>query len=247
MEYYKMDKLYLLIKNIFEVIDRIGLLRYVYINRFGQWHCEVSISEKFISLSLEKQNIIINAALLSFGTNGYKKTSVSDIATAAGISKAMIFHYFGTKKALYLYLIDVCGNILMNEIDEKFDTSVTDFFDRIKLATDIKILVLEKHPGILSFLNSMYFENDESVKTDIKAILAKGEGVRSKIAFDGMDTSKFKDEIDPKLVMKMLTWFAEGYVSESSSKAGLDMEVLCKEFYDCINLLKNNFYKEEYI
>ena len=69
-----MDKLYmLLIKNILEVIDRIGLLRYVYINRFGQWHCEVSISEKFISLSLEKQNIIINAALLSFGTNGYQK------------------------------------------------------------------------------------------------------------------------------------------------------------------------------
>ena len=129
----------------------------------------------------------------------------------------------------------------------KWTNYVTDFFDRIKLATDIKILVLEKHPGILSFLNSMYFENDESVKTDIKAILAKGEGVRSKIAFDGMDTSKFKDEIDPKLVMKMLTWFAEGYVSESSSKAGLDMEVLCKEFYDCINLLKNNFYKEEYI
>lgn len=203
--------------------------------------------KKFLNLTVEKQNIIIDAALLSFGTNGYKKTSVSDISTAAEISKAMIFHYFGTKKALYLYLIDLCSNILMNEMDEKLDTGVTDFFDRIKLATDIEITVIKKHPSILTFLNSMYFENNDEVKTDIDAILAKGEGFRNKIAFDGMDVSKFKEGIDPNLVMKLLTWFVEGYISKSSSKSGLDIEVLCKEFDECVNLLKNNFYKGEYI
>jgi len=63
--------------------------------------------------------MITDAALKSFGTNGYKKSSISDIATGAGISKAMIFHYFGTKKALYLYLMDLCGNMLMNEMNAK--------------------------------------------------------------------------------------------------------------------------------
>lgn len=203
--------------------------------------------EKFISLPLEKQNMIIDAALMSFGTNSYKKSSVSDIAAAAGISKAMIFHYFGTKKALYLYLIDLCGNILMNEVNERFDNNVTDFFDRIKLAADIEISVIKKHPAILSFLNNVYFENDEAVKKDVKAMLAKGEGFRSKIAYDGMDALKFKDGIDPILVTKMLTWFAEGFVSGLQSSAGLDIDDLCKEFYDCLNLLKNNFYKEEYL
>jgi len=203
--------------------------------------------EKFLSLSVEKQTIIVDAALLSFSNNGYKKTSVSDIAIAAGISKSMIFHYFGTKKTLYLYLIDLCGNILMKEINENFDTSVTDFFDRIKLATDIKISVMKKHPSILSFLNSMYFESDEEVKTEIKDVLAKGEGFRSKIALDGMDASKFKDGIDPKLIMKMLVLLAEGYISQSSGKAALDLEPLHKEFEEYINLLKKNLYKEEYL
>ncbi|MDR3600774.1 MAG: TetR/AcrR family transcriptional regulator [Desulfosporosinus sp.] len=203
--------------------------------------------EKFLSLSEEKKTIIIDAALSSFGTNGYKKTSVSDIATAAGISKAMIFHYFGTKKTLYIYLIDLCGNILMNGFNENFDTSVTDFFERIRLATDIKISVMKKHPSIFSFLNSMYLESDDEVKADIKDILAKGEGFRSKIAFDGMDGSKFKDDIDPKLVMKMLVLLAEGYVSQSSSKVGFDLELLHKEFNEYIDLLKRNFYKEEYL
>lgn len=203
--------------------------------------------EKFLSLPVEKQNIVIDAALTSFGTNGYKKTSVSDIAAVAGISKAMVFHYFGTKKALYLYLIDLCGNIVMDEINEQFDSGVTDFFERIKLATNIKISVMEKHPAILSFLNSVYFENDEEVKTDIKAMLAKGEKFRRKIAFDGMDASKFKDGIDPKLVMKLLVRFAEGYVNELPNQAGLDIEVISKEFDECIHLLRSNLYKEEYL
>ena len=67
------------------------------------------------------------------------------------------------------------------------------------------------------------------------------------MTFDGMDASKFKEGIDPKLVLKMLTWFAEGYLSQSSNKAELDIEVLGKEFDECINLLKNNFYKGEYL
>ncbi len=54
--------------------------------------------EKFLNLPIEKQNDIIDAGLIAFGTNGYKKASISDIAKAAGISKSMIFHYFRTKK-----------------------------------------------------------------------------------------------------------------------------------------------------
>ncbi|MBB6215332.1 AcrR family transcriptional regulator [Anaerosolibacter carboniphilus] len=205
--------------------------------------------EKFLSLSVEKQNIIIDGALTCFGMNGYKKASMSDIATAAGVSKALIFHYFGTKKALYLYLIELCGNILTKEINEKFDNSVTDFFDRIKLLTDIKISVMKKHPAMLSFLNSVYFEKEDEVKDDIKAILAngKGENIRSKITFDCMDTSKFKDDIDPTLVMKIITWLTEGYISKLTGKTAFDFDALSKEFDECINLFKKNFYKEKYL
>lgn len=202
----------------------------------------------FLSLPIEKRNTIIDAALICFGTNGYKKTSVSDIAAAAGISKALVFHYFGTKKALYLYLIDLCTHMIMNELDEKFDNAVTDFFARIQLATSIEITVMKKHPAILSFLDSVYFENDDEVKADIKAILTNSESerLRSKIAFEGIDTSKFKDDIDPKLVMKILTLLTDGYLSKMP-KNGIDLDALCEEFDEYINLFKRNFYKEKYL
>lgn len=202
--------------------------------------------EKFSSLPVEKQNIIIDAALVCFGTNGYKKASVSDIAIAAGVSKALVFHYFGTKKSLYLYLINLCTHIFMNEINEKFDNAVTDFFDRIKLAAGIEISVMKKHPAILSFLDSVYFENDDEVKSDIKAILAdsEGENLRNKVAFEGIDASKFKDDIDPKLVMKMLALLTDGYLCKMP-KTGIDLDALCEEFDEYIDLFKRNFYKEK--
>lgn len=204
--------------------------------------------EKFLSLPAEKQNIVIDAALTCFGTNGYKKASVSDIATEAGISKAMIFHYFGTKKALYLYLIEVCGCTFMNEVNEKFDTNVTDFFDKVMLATDIKISMLKKHPAILSFLNSIYFETDPDVKADVQALLKSDEveSFRQKLMFENMDVSKFKDEVDPKLVLKMLTRMGYGYMNTFPLRTEMDLDAVYKDFESCTHMLKNNLYKEEY-
>ena len=203
--------------------------------------------EKFYNLPLEKQNTLINAAMEAFGSNGYKKTSVSDIAAAAGISKAMVFHYFGTKKDLYFYLFSYCWDLIAEEINRQFDHSITDFFDRITQATDIKVAVIKKHPSTLSFLNSVYYENNEEVKDDIKAQMSRTDEFRNKIALEGMDYSKFKDDVDVGLVMKMLVWMAEGFVNPSMPIQEADLDNICKDFYACMRLLRNNLYKEQYL
>ena len=203
--------------------------------------------EKFLSLPEEKRNRIIDAALKTFSTNGYKKTSVSDIAAAAGISKAMVFHYFGTKKELYFYLVNLCGKTIVKEIDERFDYGVTDFFERLKLSTSIEISVMKKHPSIPSFLASMYFENDEEVRGDIKDILAKSEGERNKIAFDGVDYSKFKNDSDIKLLMKMLAWIGDGFANQMKNMPKLDFDEMYGEFEECLDMLRKYLYRDEYL
>jgi len=178
---------------------------------------------------------------------GYKKASMNDIATAAGISKGLVFHYFGSKKALYLYLAEISGTIFLSEMKSRFDKNISDFFDRIKLATEIKMSVMKKYPALLLFLGSMYYETDEEVADSIKEILAQSEEIRSGLAFDGMDASKFKEGIDPQLVVNILVRFSEGYVSNSPDMAALDIEKLLSEFEACLDLMKNNFYKEEFL
>ncbi len=199
--------------------------------------------ENFTNLPEEKKQKIIEAALKVFGTHTYKKASVSDIAAEAGISKAMVFHYFGTKKDMYLYLVRFCSDIMINEIKSNFDESVTDFFDRIILASDIKIAVMKQYAAIPAFLTNIYFEEDPAVRNDIKVILAEGEVYRNHIAFEGMDVSKFKEDVDVNLVMKMLIWMAEGFAKEFSTNNYADLEARCQEYYRCMDMLKANLYK----
>lgn len=205
----------------------------------------MSYLEKFLSLPVKKQNLIIDAALKSFGTNGYKKTSISDIASAAGISKAMVFHYFGTKKELYIYLVNTCVDSISTEVVEKFDDSITDLFDRILYTSKLKIALMEKHPNVPSFIQSAYFENADEVKEEIRTIFSKDDGktMGQEITFDGADFSKFKDDIDPNLVMNMIDWISEGYMSKMADAEETDFDELYSVFEECMQLFKRNFYK----
>ncbi|MFX3616326.1 MAG: TetR/AcrR family transcriptional regulator [Sporolactobacillus sp.] len=201
--------------------------------------------DNFLKLPKEKQEKIIDGSLKAFGRSGYKKTSTADIAAEAGISKAMVFHYFGTKKKLYFYLIQLCGDLFMNQINDHRDPQETDFFDRIRRAGDLKIQVMKQQPSILPFLKSMFLETDEEVKAEINALFATGqkaERFRQRIVFEGMDDSKFVEEVDPQLIYKMLIWMSEGFANHLTGDID-NLESFYKDFIDCLNLLKKAFYK----
>ena len=70
---------------------------------------------------------------------------------------------------------------------------------------------------------------------------------KNKVVFDGIDTSKFKDNVDIGLVMKMIFRIGEGYAAQVTHQQEIDYDVLAQEMNDCFDLLKNSLYKEEFI
>jgi AcrR family transcriptional regulator len=200
--------------------------------------------EHFLHLPPEKQHRIIDAALCSFGKNGYKKASAADIAAAAGISKPMVFHYFGSKKNLYLYLLNFCGNKLAGGVMSKFDKSETDFFKVIRHASEIKASLLKEYPDIMLFIESMYFEADPEVEPEIKKVMLRGKGEYDiGQFFENVDYSRFKEGVNPALVMKLLVYFSEGVARQNPRGQRLDIEKLMCEFDECLELFKENFYR----
>ena len=49
---------------------------------------------------------IARAAAALFGERGYGRTRLDDIAAAAGVTKPIIYRHFGSKKALYMALLE---------------------------------------------------------------------------------------------------------------------------------------------
>jgi AcrR family transcriptional regulator len=66
---------------------------------------------------LDRETQILDVATEHFGTHGFASTSVAAIADLAGISKPLIYNYFGSKEGLYEACLDRGGSLLADEVE----------------------------------------------------------------------------------------------------------------------------------
>ena len=182
-----------------------------------------------------------------FSRTGYKKAYVSEIAQAAGISKAMIFYYFGSKKNLYLYLLEYTNREVTAAFAALSSPGETDFFDRILESTKIKISFLKTHPSFLRFVLSVYSESDPEVAQEIQLYREKNIRFRNDLVLTSFDRQKFKDSVDHLLVHKLLLQYARGYSEVEPQQDELYLDAMTREFSATMDMLKRNFYKEEFL
>ena len=202
--------------------------------------------ENFFKVRAEKQENLINAAFAVFGRQGYKKASVADIAETAGIAKGMVTYYFGSKKNLYLYLCELGQKTVMEKVEQYFDKNVTDFFDKMRMGTEIKVAVAKEYPALLQFLVSMYGERDKDVTAGIQELLNESTMMGQRILMEDTDFSKFREGIDPQMVAKFVHWAGNGLMVDLQLLENSDkFDEFVEEFYKLLDLMKTIFYKEE--
>ncbi len=86
--------------------------------------------EQFEKIRIEKRQQIMDAALQLFSTEGYHSTSISKIASSAGISKGLIYNYFNSKESLMLSILEHGMKQLAEFFDPNKDGVLTeDEFD----------------------------------------------------------------------------------------------------------------------
>ena len=193
---------------------------------------------KFLSLPQEKQNRIVDAAMNLFGEVGYKKAYISEIAAAAGISKALVFHYFGSKKGLYSYLVYYTGKIIMTEAQHERDTLNKDFFERVIITIKFRLSIKSRYPAMNAFIESVYNENESEVESDIERLKAIATDMHSKVELRADEAGKLKEGIDPMQLVSLVEKYTEGVVCGWSNSLSVDDTI--SEVTGCLNILKNN-------
>jgi len=196
---------------------------------------------KFLSLPQEKQNRIVEAAMNLFGEVGYKKAYISEIAAASGISKALVFHYFGSKKGLYSYLVYYTGKIVMTEAQHERDTENKDFFDRAVITIKFRLSIKSRYPAMNIFMESVYNEDEPEVAADIDRLKAIATDMHSKVELDNNEAGIFKDGIDPAMVVGLVEKYTEGVVYNWNSSLSIDDTM--RDVTNCLNMLKKNLCK----
>lgn len=156
--------------------------------------------EKFEQLDKDKKDRIINAGFKEFGLNGYDKGSTNKIVKEAGISKGLIFHYFGAKENFYFYLIDYSIDFLLEELANNVDESLDDIFEIIEEYMVHKIKIFEKYPSVFDFMTSYMSELNPDISEKVWERLNSLEKFRFDI-FESVDEDLFRDDVDPKMAI----------------------------------------------
>lgn len=65
----------------------------------------------------QREDQIVLEACRAFGNYGYASANLSDIAAGAGISKPLIYNYFGSKDGLYTACLEHAGAIIAGEME----------------------------------------------------------------------------------------------------------------------------------
>ncbi len=189
----------------------------------------------------EKERRIIRAAMENFAKNGYKKTAIDEIVADAEISKGLIFHYFSSKKKLYLYLYEFAYGLVYERVTAMFETFADDLFERIRQTERAKLAVVNQYPYMLDFLASARNEKDEQLLAEIGRIKTERFPDWSSSFFSGIDTSKLRDGVKPEKVIKLVLWCTNGLLAEH--KDNLVMEEIIAEMDGYLEMMRTAFYK----
>lgn len=131
------------------------------------------MNEKFFDLKKEKQDRMINAALKVFAQNGFKRASTDEMVKEAGISKGLLFHYFGSKNSLYAFIYDYSIRYLILELSSTVDTNETDFFTQRIQIERAGATAMGNFPFMCMFIRSSLKETDPAALE----IIAESGGV----------------------------------------------------------------------
>jgi len=207
------------------------------------------ITEIFNSLEESKRQRILNAALKEFAENGYEQASTNRIVKNAGIGKGMLFYYFNSKKELFQYLIDYSMDVTVNEFLNLIDTTESDFIDRMKQVSELKMKLISDNPDIMNFMGTLILTQELELPEDLITRMGELKKLGNAKLYDNIDTSLFRDDVDVNKIYQLIKWSIEGYQNELTNRlkgqtmSSIDMGPLWDEYYEYLEIMKKSFYK----
>ncbi len=200
------------------------------------------MNEKFFDLKKEKQDRMINAALKVFAMGGYKHASTDDIVGEAGISKGLLFHYFGSKLGLYSFLFDYSVRFMKLELTGAVSSKEQDYFEIRRRMEYAKLQVLKNYPYMQQFLNRcrredvsealVAIERQRNVLSDVEAVLK-----------NQADRSRFKADVDYEKLDQMLSYTLNGLMNAHFEEASFHPDMLYDESCAYLAMMKTLSYR----
>lgn len=207
------------------------------------------VNNMFEKLDPAKKERILNAALSEFARKEYADASTNNIVAAAGISKGILFRYFGNKKNLYLYLYRYVREVMDKEIYSRIDTGRGDLPSILEQIGIRKLEVLKRHPDMTDFIAQCTREKSPEVYRDIAELKKeRSSKLKEDFLFGNLDMSLFRPEFRNEHTVKLIRWALDGCIEDLKNRykgeefQDLPIDEFMKEYDLYIEIIRQAFY-----
>jgi len=198
-----------------------------------------------------KRERIIRAAVEEFAERGYEIASTNAITARAGISKGLLFHYFGSKKNLYMYVLREMVNREVERFKQALPELHPDLMERLQQIALYKQKLVLQDPVAGRFLATA-LQAPEEVKSEVAGLFRDMEAFTARTRTEGVDTSRFRPGIDPAKAITLVNLCLEGLRAIYEHRVGPEtvddpeaIEAMMTEMREYLDLLKFGSYRRE--
>lgn len=124
----------------------------------------------FQNLPESKQKVIINSGIKVFASSSYAESSTDTITKECGISKGILFHYFGSKKEFYLYILEHCIQTLAIKPGK---SNANEFYQILFDSMDAKMELYKKYPLEIALVNHAAKDTHKQIESEKSALISK--------------------------------------------------------------------------
>lgn len=191
-------------------------------------------------MDAEKEARLIRASIEEFA-KGYDTASTNEIVAKAGISKGLLFHYFGSKRELFLRLFEQCTAQVWEQTKALVSSQTGDVFQRLTAMATAKMQIARDDPAMMRFLARAVESPPPELREEIRAIqdrIASG-GMLS--LFADLDLSSLRPGVAPDTALRLIQLVLNGLSQEYLSRGDLtsqDWDSAVEELSMLMELLK---------
>lgn len=150
-----------------------------------------------------KKKAIIDACLKEFSEHGYEQANTNRISAEAGVSKGLIFHYFGSKQQLYLLTLDAC----LKDMIEPFrglSLKGMGFVPAMLSLSTFKIRFFSEHPRHYRLMMGALYNPPAKLAAEIKVLQAQSAEVAADLVRQLVAELKMKPGVDAAKAQEMI-------------------------------------------
>ncbi|MGT2846622.1 TetR/AcrR family transcriptional regulator [Streptococcus massiliensis] len=171
-------------------------------------------TKNFEKISDEKKEQIITKGIEIFSKFSFVEARTDLITYEAGISKGLLFYYFGSKKNFYLYLFNYTIDLLTQDL--KYEEIHDDFYEIIFDMMDMKYNLITRYPNETKFLNMVSKETHKEVSKEVRNIFniyhKKSKEKSSKIILNAVKKLRLRQDIDTQKIIESLSLYIDAIV-----------------------------------